>query len=346
MKKYTRNMKQPQKDLYALLGLKKGSGEKEVKAAYRKLAKRYHPDMHASKPEAEKKRMQEKFTELSEAHEILTDPKRKDIYDKYGTVLPPGVDPENMGGMDGHGHGGFTFASNMNDFTEFFSGSGFFGDAFGGGRRQGARRGGFEQAFFGGGRGGGEFFERRSGRSPDAQAAQKNDVLQYPLRCSLEEIYSGATKKLKIAKALRSGGTSENIITVEIKPGYKAGTKFTFPSAGNELPDGRGTDVQVTLEEKPHDRFARAGSNLIYEIPLRFKETLRGFRKTIVDIDGKTSITISSQDIKVMGEDEVISGHGLPDRTKNGRRGDLIVRTKVILDLTEREKEKVRGVLL
>lgn len=341
-------MKQPKADLYGVLGLRKGASESEIKGAYRKMAKKYHPDMHASKGEEEKKRMQEKFTEVSEANEVLTDPKKKELYDKYGSVFPPGVDPEKMGGFGARGPEGFTYSANMGDFSDLFGGGGgghgIFGDfasAFGSGGFRGFSKGGSKSSFTQ------PFFDAHDGGFSSRQRAPgaPNAVTQYPLKCTLEEIYSGITKKLKIKKSLRAGGTQETVIDVEVKPGYKKGTKFTFQGLGDELPDGRGTDIQVVLEEKPHDRFTRVDSNLTCEIEIGIKEALKGFRRSFKGIDGKTVIQVTEKDIKQLGRDEVIPGQGMPDRARHGKRGDLIVKTKIILDLTSREKEALRKAL-
>lgn len=148
------------RDYYEVLGLSKGASEDEIKKAYRKLSKKYHPDIN-KEPDAE-----EKFKEVSEAYEILSDPQKRAAYDQYGHA---GTDPNYGAGGAGGGFGGFGG----------FSGGGFSGGGFGG----------FEDifdSFFGGG-----------GRSVDPNAPRQGADLQYTVDLSFEEAIFGVEKEIK-----------------------------------------------------------------------------------------------------------------------------------------------------
>ena len=147
------------KDYYEVLGLKKGASDDEIKRAFRKLALKYHPDRNPDNKEAE-----EKFKELNEAYQVLSDPEKKSRYDQFGHA---GVDGQGFGGQGGF-DGGF-------DFSEM----GGFGDIF--------------ESFFGGGFGGGSSARRRN-------APQRGSDLEYSLTISFEEAMSGVEKEISISR--------------------------------------------------------------------------------------------------------------------------------------------------
>ncbi|OAG28932.1 hypothetical protein NEDG_01071 [Nematocida displodere] len=318
-------MKQPKVDLYKTLGLTKTASESEIKKAYRLLARMYHPDMHTNKPEGEKQKMQEMFKDVSNAYEILSDPKKKDFYDKTGTTAPPGVDPSSFG------------------FSDMFSGDETFqdfGKAFGGG---GGHRF-FDQGepLFEGLFGGSNFGARsKHSRAP----AGPNPIQEYHLGITLEEICNGADKTLKLSKRLRTGEMVKKTLVVNIQRGYKKGTKITFPNAGDELADGRSTDFVVVLDEKPHPLFKRSGCDLIYEFDLGLKDALRETVKTIGGVLGN-KISIAPKHLGANLKGGLIEGEGLPDRSRGYKRGNLILSPRVFLDLTEGERSAVKRALL
>jgi len=176
----------------------------------------------------------------------------------------------NLGGGGGGGIGGFSFGGAGDDDIA----SAFGGGGSGGPRRTGS--GGPANPFvafggmpggMGGGMGGmggmGGAGPRSS--SPDGEAAKD---IEKPLQCSLEELYTGATRKLKVGRRKADGSNEDKVLTVTVKPGWKAGTKVRFTGAGNEVAPGRSQDIVFVIEEKPHPRFKREGDDLRTFLPL------------------------------------------------------------------------------
>lgn len=266
--------------LYDALGVKPDSSQDEIKKAYRKMALKHHPDKNPDNPQAG-----EKFKEVSQAYEILSDPEKRKVYDQYGLDFllgggaqapPPGAQgaggmPGGMpGGMHGGmpagfeqmfgggggggggrgfhystsgGNGGFQFSNADEIFTSFMRGGGSgLGDdddallrsafaGFGGGNGRGPRSS--RKTSYGHGGSG----VRRRARSPEVTTVER------PLPVSLEELYSGTRKKMKIKRKTyddRTGKRSveDKILDMEIMPGYKAGTKIKFKGVGDQEEGG------------------------------------------------------------------------------------------------------------
>ena len=201
--------------------------------------------------------------------------------------------------------------------------------------------------------------------SPDAAPSE----ITKPLKLSLEDLYSGTTKRLKVGRKLLSGGTEEKILEIEVqvsfcvihhrppyanaayKPGWKAGTKIRFPHAGNELPTGEVQDVVFVVEEKPHPRFTRDGNNLIANVQLPLVDALTGATtpRTLELLDGRKLRLTPPSGIVKPGTETRTSGEGMLIR-KGGTgkaRGDLIVKWDVLFPnaLTPAQKESLRKIL-
>eukprot|EP00808_Paulinella_micropora_P006355 g42934.t1 len=154
--------------------------------------------------------------------------------------------------------------------------------------------------------------------------------VQVDMPVSLEDIYHGKKKRLKISRK-RVHPSQPNtvyedskIVEVNIQPGWKAGTKITFEGEGNELPNKLAGDVTFVVTDKPHDRFKREGANLIYTHPCSLKDARLGPMFTIQGLDGRPVRVDCSK--KAVSPDYVerLDGMGLPDRSSGGR-GDMLM---------------------
>lgn len=354
-------------DYYSILGVSKDADDDALKKAYRKLALKWHPDRNPNNKTAAEK----KFKEISEAYDILSDKQKRAVYDQYGEEgLKAGGAPPNgfpFGGAQGAGSGGRGGAFPGGFFFTTSSGGSRGGRGGGGGGGGGfhTRRpedifreffgAGFdpfsamdedEDDFGGGGSGGGHRFGPTSfGRRSSAPPSVRKT-----LACTLEELYTGCTKKLKVNRKLMDASgktiTAEKILTVNIKPGWKAGTKIKFPGEGDELPDGQKQDIEFILEEKPHPHFRRESNNLHSIIPLSLVEALTGFSKKITTLDGK-ELAVGNKNVITPDQEMRFPGRGMPDQKNPTRHGDLVLKAKVTFptQLTENQKSLIRQAL-
>ncbi|XP_036968681.1 dnaJ homolog subfamily B member 1b [Acanthopagrus latus] len=324
------------KDYYDILGIKRGASEDDIKKAYRKQALRYHPDKNKS-PGAE-----EKFKEIAEAYDVLSDPKKKDIYDRYGEEGLKGGGPSGGGG--GPGTFSYTFQGDPHAiFEEFFGGRNPFGQFFG------ARNGGGMDedmdtddpfARFGMGGGGMGGFPRSFstgmgglGSHSSVVKKQQDPPVVHDLQVTLEEVLSGCTKRMKISRKRlnpdgRSIRTEDKILEVQIKKGWKEGTKITFPKEGDQTPTNIPADVVFVLKDKPHSVFKRDGSDIIYPARISLRDALCGCSVNVPTLEGK-AVTVSTTEIVQPGMKRRISGEGLPYPKRPDRRGDLLVEYEV-----------------
>lgn len=173
-----------------------------------------------------------------------------------------------------------------------------------------------------------------------------------PLKLSLEELYGGTTKHMKVSRRKLDGSTEEKVLEIVVRPGWKEGTKIRFPRAGNEsTPDGSSPDLVFVVEDKPHARFTRSGDDLIAKVELPLVEALTnegGAKKQLEHLDGrKLQITVPPGVVRP-GQETRISNQGMPVRRKGeSGKGDLVVRWEVKFPerLTSAQKEGIRKVL-
>ncbi|THH29995.1 hypothetical protein EUX98_g4189 [Antrodiella citrinella] len=276
------------------------------------------------------------------------------------------------GGFGG-GTGGFSPTDPNRIFESFFGSFGGMGGTGGMGRGMGSGMRGGPSTFsahdeddpmsgfssFGGMPGGmhngrSGLHRTNSGRRSSAAAASSAgpSEITKPLKVTLEELYVGATKRLKVGRKLLSGGTEDKVLEIQVYPGWKSGTKVRFPRAGNEQPSGEAQDLVFVVEEKPHDRFVREGNDLITHQSLPLVEALAGSggKRTVEALDGrKLQVTIPTGVVKP-GQQSLISGEGMPVRKEGAvkQKGDMIVKWDIVFPerLTPAQKEGIRKVLV
>ncbi|KAM4056353.1 DnaJ domain-containing protein [Hirsutella rhossiliensis] len=343
--------------LYDTLGTKPDASQDEIKKGYRKAALKWHPDKNKDNPNAA-----EKFKECSQAYEILSDPEKRKIYDQYGleVLLRGGGAPP----PDDAGAGGNPFAGGAMP-------GGFSGFDFGSGGMPGA--GGARTFHFstGGGGGGGFSFNNpedifaefvrqgggaggrmRSSGFPDPRKREPTPeitTVERPLPLTLEELFNGVTKKMKIKrKTFDESGKrvqTDQVLEVPIKPGLKKGSKIKFNGVGDQVEGGR-QDLHFIVEEKEHPLFKREDNDIVHPVTLDLKEALTGWKRTVTTIEGR-QINLDKSGPTQPGSEDRYPGLGMPITKKPGQRGDFVIKYKVNFpsSLTAAQKQKLREIL-
>lgn len=350
-----------QRDLYEVLGLQKGASDDEIKKAYRKLAKKYHPDLNPGDKEAEKK-----MKEVNGAYEVLSDAEKKARYDQYGFA---GIDPNYAGGAGGGGFGGF---------QDFDLGD-IFGSMFGGGfggqqtRQNGPRKGEnlritlqltFEEAVFGceksvsvtrnesckdcGGTG------AKKGTSPETcpvcrgsgqvQSTQRTPFGVFSSSSPCQNC-KGTGKIIKEpCPSCKGEGRVRKTRTIRVKipAGIDDGQTISLRGEGNGgTQGGPAGDLYVTVYVKEHKMFKRDGQDIILEMPISFAQAALGATLTVPTVDGKVQYDLPEG--TQTGTVFRLRGSGVP--SVNGRgRGDQYVKVNVEIprNLNHEQKELLR----
>ncbi|EXB54944.1 DnaJ homolog subfamily B member 13 [Morus notabilis] len=341
-------------DYYKILQVDRNAKDDDLKKAYRKLAMKWHPDKNPNN----KKEAEAKFKQISEAYEVLSDPQKRAVYDQYGEEGLKGQVPQpDAGGpgggatffSTGEGPTSFRFNPRSADdvFSEFFG----FSSPFGGGGTRGSSRfssgifgdnifGSFAEAAAGGGGGG----------SINYGAPRKAPPIEIKLPCSLEELHKGTTKKMKISRQIAdiSGKTMqvEEILTIDIKPGWKKGTKITFPEKGNEQPNVIPADLVFIIDEKPHGVFTRDGNDLVVTQKISLAEALTGYTVHLTTLDGR-NLTIPINSVIHPNYEEVVPREGMPIPKDPTNKGSLRIKfnIKFPVRLTAEQKAGIKKLL-
>lgn len=295
------------KDYYKILEISKTASDDDIKKAYRKLALKYHPDKNKS-PGAE-----EKFKEVAEAYEVLSDKKKREIYDQYGEEGLKGGTPSGSNfTYTFHGDPRATFAQffgNSNPFQSFFDGFGFDdNDPF--------------TVIMG------------SPHMTEMRTKSQDAPVEHDLYVSLEDVNTGCTKKMRISrKVLQPDGTlrqEEKILSIDVKPGWKAGTRITFPKEGDQGRNKIPADIVFVLKDKPHPVFKREGSDLKFVARVTLRQALCGCTVEIPSLVGPTRTLNFTNEVIKPSTIKRISNGGLPLPKEPSRRGDLLVTFDIV----------------
>jgi len=323
------NAGQQYKDYYAILGVKKDASEKDIKSAYRRLARKYHPDVNPGDKSAE-----EKFKDISEAHDVLSDKEKRQKYDLYGDqwkrVSESGYQP-GAGGFGGFGPGGFGGFGQGGTYT-YQTGGMPEKDETGGFHFTGGGLGDLLGSIFGGGPAGQEWQSR-------TRAPRKGQDITGDVSVSLRDAFTGSERRLTLT--LPNG--KRKSLTVTIPRGVADGTKLRLAKQGDEAPHGgHPGDLILTVHVTPEPGFERKGDDLYVDLPLTFAEAALGTEKRIPLLAGPPQTLAIPPGVQG-GQSLRLRGQGMPVRGEEGKFGDLYVRIRITVpkNLTPEQRAKV-----
>jgi len=150
------------------------------------------------------------------------------------------------------------------------------------------------------------------------------------LNLSLEELFKGTTKKMRITRKTQSQGRSPKFeVEINVKPGWKSGTKITFQGEGDEYAPGQAQDVIFVVKEKKHPYLKRDGNNLVYRAKIPLVDALSGFKVDVPTLDNRT-LRVNIRDVVTPTYTKIVQGEGMPKPKHPGERGDLVITFDVV----------------
>jgi DnaJ-class molecular chaperone len=338
-----------QKDYYKILGVDRKADDKAIKSAFRKLARKHHPDVNKGDAAAE-----ERFKDLNEAHDVLSEPASRKLYDRYGAdwerYRDAGFTGDEPAGTSRAGYGNledlFTRPGNAGSTTFHFETGehGGLGDLFG--------------SMFSGRRGSERFTSRRPTR-------HKGQDLEVPVEVSFNEAFQGTSRRIEvqtpepcatcegvgyvrggICPTCDSSGSVQRAKTIEVKIPAGVATGSRVRVAGQGSPGTGGApngDVWLNVTVRPDARFERAGDDLKTEIDVPLYTAVLGGEAVVPTPTGRVALAVPAG--SQSGRQFRLRGQGMPKlKGKSGERGDLLARIRIAIpeDLTERELQLFR----
>jgi DnaJ-class molecular chaperone len=300
------------KDYYASLGVAKTATDADIKRAYRKLARKFHPDLNPGDKTAEAR-----FKEINEANEVLGDPEKRRKYDELGANWRQYEQAERQGGAGpaggwspfgaGGSPGGSTYRTmTPEEMREMFGDGDPFSDFF--------------HTFFGGaGPGAGAGFP--GGAAPRSQRGQD---LESPVDLTLEEAFAGTTRRIMMT---RDG--KERTMDVRIPPGVKDGARVRAAGEGTAgRGGGKAGDLYLTVRVLPNDRFERRGQDLYVKVTVPVTTAVLGGEATVPTLAGST-LRLKVPELTRAGRVFRLRGHGMPTVGKSSEKGDLYATVEI-----------------
>jgi curved DNA-binding protein len=306
------------KDYYSILGVAKTASQDEIKKAYRKLARKYHPDLNKDDPQAE-----QRFKDINEANEVLSDAEKRKMYDQFGSQWQQyqraGGRPDDFwsqwGAQQGSGGRGQTRTVSQEEFEQMFGGSGGFSDFF--------------EALFG----------QMGGRSTRGQNINFGDLfgqqgqtmhrsrdVEHAIEISLAEAFYGTSRTIQ----WENGRTIE----AKIPRGVKTGSRVRLKGQGED-----GGHLYLTIKVQPDGQFERDGDDLKTAVPVDLYTALLGGEANVSTIDRTVKLAIPPETAN--GKQFRLRGLGMPNLKNPEERGNLYATVAVALptNLGEEEKE-------
>jgi len=312
------------KDYYKVLGVSKDADAEAIRKAYRRLARKYHPDVNPNNKSAE-----ERFKEINEAYEVLSDADKRQKYDRFGanweSYQSAGGDPNGFDwsqwfsqstGYQGTGpQGAGGYGGTQINLDDLFGGAGGVGGAGASGFSD------FFEALFGGARG-------PRARTTGSYRSKGRDLDQ-PTTITLEEAYTGTQRILQVGSRR---------LEIKIPPGVVNGSRVRVAGEGHPSPNGGAPgDLHLVITVREHARFKREGDDLRLEMPVDLYDMILGGEVTVETLKGKVSLSIPPGTRS--GQTFRLRGRGMPNLRKPKQMGNLYVQVQPIIpqDLSEEE---------
>jgi DnaJ-class molecular chaperone len=294
------------RDYYSTLGVPKTATDAEIKKAYRKLARKYHPDLNPGDKTAEAN-----FKQVNEAHEVLADPEKRKKYDELGANWRAyeNAPPPNAGGWPGGmgGSGGSYRTMTPDEVQEMFGDADPFSDFF--------------HTFFGG-----ASARAGSGGRGRASRPRRGRDVEHAIDLTLEEAFSGTNRRLSINQ---DGQT--RTVEVRIPAGVRDGSKVRAAGEGEPAPPGGSAgDLYLVVRLLPHPRFERRGQDLYTKVRIPVVTAVLGGEVPVETLNG-SSLRLRVPELTGSGKLFRLRGHGMPTPGKPAERGDMFAAAEITI---------------
>jgi curved DNA-binding protein len=279
------------KDYYKTLGVSRNASAEDIKKAYRKLARRYHPDLNPGNKEAE-----EKFKEIQEAYDVLSKEDKRRMYDAYGSAgfQPGGANQRTWTWSEGSPESGFRFS--FGDMGGFSGLDDIFSEIFG-------------------------------TREPTSRPRRSRDI-EYEIEIDFETAIKGGVRDIKLSRETVDRKMATETISVKIPPGVDDGSRIRVAGKGEIGGRGNIGDLYLRVKVRPHPIFIRRKDDIYVEVPITFYEAALGAQINVPTIDGSATVTIPPG--VQNGTKLRLKGKGVPN-IKSRERGDEYVVVKIVM---------------